>query len=116
MGLDFSHCDAGWSYSGFNRFRERIAQHLGFDLNEMDGYNGHRSWDEINDDIKPLLNHSDCDGDLSSEECARVYPRLREIIKEWEKIPGHDYDELQAEELAKGMERAAKRKQKLTFR
>lgn len=24
MGIDFSHCDAHWAYSGFNRFRNRL--------------------------------------------------------------------------------------------
>ena len=28
MGIDFSHGDASWSYSGFNRFRKRLAQEI----------------------------------------------------------------------------------------
>lgn len=29
MGIDFSHCDAHWAYSGFHRFRTRLATQVG---------------------------------------------------------------------------------------
>lgn len=103
MGIDFRHYDspAGhhcpqWAYSGFNRFRARLAASEGFDLDEMQGFSkgdwdldgdhrvfGTRPWDEITTPIKPLLNHSDCDGELTPEECAQVAPRLREVAEAW---------------------------------
>lgn len=86
MGIDFSHSNASWAYSGFMRFRSRLAQAEGFDLEQMDGFQRAweparpmRSWDEITTPLKPLLEHSDCDGELTPEECAQVEPRLREV-------------------------------------
>ncbi|MFE3202161.1 hypothetical protein [Embleya sp. NPDC059237] len=77
MGLDFSHTDAHWSYSGFMRFREAIAAHEGIDLWQMQGFNSGPdaiSWSTVTSPLKALLNHSDCDGHLTPEECAVVAP------------------------------------------
>jgi len=115
MGLDFLQCDASWSYSGFNDFRRRLARDIGFDLNEMMGFSkgfhwqdgyapGTRPWSEIDDPIVPLLNHSDCEGELSPQECAQVAPRLRELVTPW---PEHDYDRHNALVLAEAMGRCA---------
>lgn len=100
MGLDFNHsrdedgrsdCCPQWSYGGFNRFRKALAAAEGFDLDQMQGFMtddihggdprpiAGRSWDDVTTDLKPLLNHSDCDGELTPEECAQVFPRLRKI-------------------------------------
>lgn len=111
MGLDFSHGDAHWAYGGFHRFRERLAEHEGFDLNDMHGFcapwRGHdrethpdRSWDEVATPLKPLLNHSDADGELTPDECKQVEPRLREILAGW---PEDDYDRQPGEALAEAM-------------
>lgn len=55
----------------------------------MDGFKeGGRSWVKIADGIKPLLTHSDCEGELSVEEMKLVAPRLRELVADWE--GGHD--------------------------
>jgi hypothetical protein len=100
MGIDFKHdrpdghhCPQ-WSYTGFNHFRTRLAASEGFDLDEMQGFSkgdrfgddyepGTRPWDEVTSALKPLLNHSDCDGELTPEECAQVAPRLREVADGW---------------------------------
>lgn len=103
MGLDFSHSDAHWTYSGFNRFRIRLADMIGIDLMSMQGFGGPDSWDEIDDDIKLLLDHSDCDGLLTPDECALVAPRLRELVQDWD----NDYDKRMALELARGLEYCA---------
>lgn len=108
MGLGFSHGDAGWSYSGFHRFRRRLAMAaLGIDLDKMRGFvalGEGRSWTKLNDDpITLLLNHSDCDGELSPSECHLIAPRLREIVSVW----SDDYDRHHALLLAQGMEQAA---------
>jgi len=98
---------AGWSYSGFNRFRERIAKSIGINLHKMEGFSevewdkntpweiyikaveadrkaGKISWDTVTDPIKSLLCHSDCDGEIPAEECAAIADRLEEIIKDWD--------------------------------
>lgn len=101
MGLDFSHnndqpdhCCPGWAYSGFNRFRERLAAAEGFSLSDMQGFSsgnpfkgtrvaGVRSWDEITTPVKPLLDHPDDGGELTAAECAQVGPMLREVVSGW---------------------------------
>lgn len=112
MGLDFSHCDAHWSYSGFNRFRERLAESININLSNMYGFGGTDSWYGLNDDIVPLLNHSDCDGKLTIRECRKVSKRLRELVVTWD---DNDYDKMQALRLADGMDLAVKEKKQLIF-
>jgi hypothetical protein len=112
MGVDFSHCDAHWAYSGFNRFRTRLAKEIGFDLDSMEGFGGTTKWETMADPIKALLNHSDCDGKLTPKECRQVAPRLRELVKNWD----DDHDKRNALELADGMESAAKESKSLQFR
>lgn len=121
MGLDFSHTDAHFSYGGFDRFREALAEHEGIKLRDMAGFcapwrgddpQTHPSlpWDAIDTPLKPLLNHSDCDGDLSPEECAQIAPRLRQVIAElWPE--GHE----NGLALAEAMEVAAAAGERLEF-
>jgi hypothetical protein len=117
MGLDFSHTNAQWSYSGFMRFRERLAEEIGIDLNKMEGFNKENdykglSWEKIVDPIKYLLDHSDCEDDLSPELCSKVAPRLRELVSSWD---DDDYDKEQALLLAEGMELAFSKNEPLEF-
>lgn len=93
MGLDFSVSDAHWSYSGFHTFRERVAREIGIDLNSMQGFGGSISWEKIVDPISKFLYHSDCDGTITPEDCFAIYPRLRELVKDW---PDHDPDKVRA--------------------
>lgn len=88
MGLDISHGAASWGYIGFNEFRRGLARHEGIDLDKMTGFGhiygtpGTRSWDDVSTPLKPLLDHADDSGELTSEECRQVAPRLREVIEE----------------------------------
>ncbi len=100
MGLDFTISDAHWSYGGFMRFRMRLAQEIGINLNTMQGFGGTISWEKIKDPIKYFLHHSDCDGSMSVKQCYETGKRLRELVKDWDK---NDYDKQQALELAKDM-------------
>lgn len=54
-------------------------EHL--DLEQMEGFGGERQWtdDHESPSLTPLLQHSDCDGYLSSYHCWRVAARLREL-------------------------------------
>ena len=126
MGVNFTHCDAGWSYSGFHRFRQRLAEAVGInDLDDMAGFrplfydqqnpteHPNLSWQPYEDDpIRILLNHSDCDGELTPDECRAVWPRLREMVKDW---PEGDYDRIKALELSDGMLLAATLDEPLEF-
>lgn len=119
MGLDFSHGEAHWAYSGFGRFREKLANAEGFNLNDMEGFlrlhetpRPMRSWDTVTTDLKPLLNHSDCDGELTPQECKQVAPRLKQIIADW---PLEDRDRDSGLELVAAMEHCAGHGENLEF-
>lgn len=125
MGIDFSHTEAGWSYSGFGLFREALAEYEGIRLRDMAGFcapwrgddpetHPNLPWDKVDTPLKPLLNHSDCDGDLSPEECAQIAPRLREVVNAlWP--DENDYNRKSGLALAEGMERAAAAGERLEF-
>lgn len=112
MGLAFRQSNANWSYSGFNAFRCRLAAEIGINLREMAGFGPpERPWHKITDGIAPLLNHSDCEGELTPEECKRVAPRLRELVADWP----DDHDKQNALELADDMEATAAKGEALVF-
>lgn len=125
MGLDFSHGDAAWAYRAFQCFREALAKHEGFDLNEMEGFfapwRGHdrstfpnRSWDEVDTPLEPLLNHDDNEGELTPDECRQVAPRLREVVPViWPDADDREHRKGMA--LAEGMEMAAALNEPLEF-
>ncbi|MFF3860443.1 hypothetical protein [Streptomyces sp. NPDC002209] len=85
---DLTSPDVSWSYSGFKAFRRRLAQAEGFTLPDMWGFGGDRQWAEVSSTLEPLLDHPDDAGELSATDCARVLPRLVEIIMEWEAEQG----------------------------
>ena len=111
MGLDFEGSKACWSYSGFNRFRERLAFSIGIELADLQGYGGKVKPSQVYDDIKWLLFHSDCDGKISARRCGLIAPRLRDITLCWEAC----YDKEQAILLAEGMEACARNGRPLEF-
>ena len=115
MGLYFSHGSAHWAYRYFKDFRRKLAKEINLDLETMEGYSDNDSaisWDTVKDPIVYLLNHSDCDGDLSPQICKVVATRLRELVQKWEPS---DLDKQQALLLADGMELAFKRKELFVF-
>jgi hypothetical protein len=79
------------SYSGFHAFRSRLFRSIGGELDEMEGFGGERPWSGVDDPLVPLLNHSDCEGELSSDACARIAPRLREVVAGWVDDPADVY-------------------------
>jgi hypothetical protein len=85
---------------------------IGVNLNSMEGFGGIFPWDNFDDDIIPLLNHSDCDGELTPEECAKVAPRLKELVEAW---GDYEYDKRTATELISGMEKCAAANEPLEF-
>lgn len=121
MGLDFTHCEAHWSYSGFHNFRQRLWDQLHKeysiptdDLIGMYGFGGDTSWDlfPADDPMRVFMNHSDCDGVLSPLECSAIAPRLKTLIADWDE---DDWDRNSAEELIAGMELAADCNEDLEF-
>ena len=108
MGLDFYYTNKQnkqiranfrFSYSGFNKFRKEIGEYFNIDLDKMYGYCNEEfcnencnkckkviHWDTINDDIKILLHHSDCDGYIKYNDLKLLLPRLKYVVKEFEKL------------------------------
>ena len=124
MGVDFDPGDAHWAYSGFMRFRKRVAWVEGLNLQLMEGYHHdgggccpsskpgvvntdeeiqkwHTRWADVETTLEPLFDHSDCDGVLTREECEQVLPRLVEILAVF---PEGDRDRDQGVELCAGMQ------------
>lgn len=83
MGLDTTHNAWHGPYSSFNIFRHDLAKRIGINLDEYAGYSasGTKDLASINHPIMELLNHSDCEGELTPEQCKRVADGLDMIIK-----------------------------------
>ncbi len=84
MGLDTSYNCWNGPYGSFNRFRKSLAEQIGISLDDYIGYgcpNATKELSSINHDIMPLLNHSDCDGELTVMECKKIVKGLNNILK-----------------------------------
>ncbi len=81
MGLDTTHNCWHGSYGSFARFRDALARQIGINLDEYEGFGGEKEFITVNHDIVPLLNHSDCDGDLDVEDCKKVVNGLNSILE-----------------------------------
>jgi hypothetical protein len=104
---------ACWSYPGFGVFRRELAALEGISLDAMAGYGIEGiPWDTVENPLVPLLNHSDCTGRLSPEECAEVYPRLEMLIPQL----SDQYDRDNATLLVAAMKQAIEDDEPLGFR
>lgn len=87
---------AQWSYGGFHHFRQLLAAEDRIDLDYMQGFTKDpetaRPWSEVSTTLLPLLNHSDCDGELTPEECGQILPRLKEIRLTWKETDADPWD------------------------
>lgn len=84
---DIDSPDISWSYHGFGEFRRRLAEAEGFVLSEMQGFGGDRPWSDVSTALKPLLDHPDDRGEMTSGQCAAVLPRLEAITQQWATEP-----------------------------
>ena len=107
MGLDCSHDAFHGAYSAFNRFRRSICYVIGGSFPPHDKNNhllwsdedkpdeniwywGHGYSHETHPGLAIFLSHSDCDGEISPEDCIKVandleplIPRLAELGSDW---------------------------------
>jgi hypothetical protein len=84
MGLDTSHDAWHGPYSSFNTFRKWLASKINVNLDEYIGYGGANATKEltsIDHKIMPLLNHSDCEGELKPAECLQIAEGISDILK-----------------------------------
>ncbi len=131
MGLDTSHNAWHGPYSSFMRFRELLAKQIGFNLREMEGFSdtthtihGTKKWADLPaDDLHILLDHSDCDGEISASDCLKIAVRLEEVAQyAQETMPNNSEGAEQQSELiedclrfAKGCRAAHQANEPLTF-
>lgn len=94
MGLDTSHNCWHGPYSTFNRFRYSLGHQIGINLDEYAGYNnnGTKDLSEIEHDLMPLFNHSDCDGELSIEESKRIVKGLNSVLENFNEEMQFDFN------------------------
>lgn len=85
MGLDTTHNAFSGAYSSFNSWRTWLSKKCGFHLRDMVGFGGTTEWtvEKAAHPLYPLLSHSDCDGELTVEECKTVQRGLAEIITQY---------------------------------
>lgn len=85
MGLDTTHDAWHGPYSSFNKWRTWLAKFEGIELDKMQGYGGDIEWtkEQKESDYYPLLFHSDCDGELSVEECKQTGKWLDKLIEKY---------------------------------
>lgn len=89
MGLCTTHGCWNGSYGSFNTFRHKLAEYIGINLDDYYGYQSsfdrnkpvpYKDLETINHGIGPLLNHSDCDGELTPQECQEILDGLQQIV------------------------------------
>lgn len=115
MGLDTSHDAWHGPYSAFGRWRGEIAKLIGIDLKAMEGFGGEGKWGALPPDaLHVLLNHSDCDGDIAPEDCAKIADRLEELLPSVPADP-MDYTRKKTEAFIKGCRAAAAAGERLDF-
>lgn len=130
MGLDTTHNAWHGSYSGFAEWRKWLAEQIGINLDAMDGFQSSFKqtpkkiikWESLpHDDLHYLLNHSDCDGSITSKRCGKIAKRLDQILKKVKpnKNIVLDYEsewKVQAtKDFSKGCKKAFKLKQNIQF-
>lgn len=113
MGIDFSHGDAHWAYSGFMRFRNKLAEALGYVVPLSTMYDDGSYTCMVNEPIWPLINHSDCEGELTVEEMQQIIPQLEDIINRWD---DDDYDKSHGLDLVESMQEAINENESLEFK
>ena len=98
----------GFSYSGFNAFRHRIARSLGLKdiwpmVSGKDMYmTGRYKEIESTHPVYPLIDHDDNDGDMGPDDCGQVAAYLETLFPEWERELEEDPDEDLEEDIERG--------------
>jgi len=113
MGLDTSHNAWHGPYSSFNLWRTLICEKAGLGyLRNYIGFGGEKQWDE-NHPLVPLLNHSDCDGEIKWEDCKGIAVALTEILPKLE--PEDLYNIGKTEDFINGCIDAYKAQENIDF-
>lgn len=117
MGLDTTHDAFHGPYSSFNKWRHWLAHQIGINLNDYFGYggNGTKDIESIDHPLMPLFNHSDCDGELTPEECRQIIKGLKDILSTTPLDTSFFSNYWLTERFMKGCIRAANAKENIKF-
>ena len=115
MGLDTTHNCWHGPYSHFNNFRRWVAKQIGLNLDSMEGFGGDISFDITNHPIKPLLEHSDCDGELTPDECRSIIEGAEIILNKIDPAEWKDW-EVKLKAFANGCKKAIENNENVKFR
>jgi hypothetical protein len=122
MGLDIS-CECGdinfraGSYSGFHEWRVALAKISGTTLGKMRGFNGDIEWTKT-EPFCELLNHSDCDGELTSQECSNLlvdFNYWAQTINTYWANPEQRYDKERFDDWHEAIKHCIYKNEKLVF-
>jgi hypothetical protein len=82
MGLDTTHGAFNGAYSSFYRFRDELSKLVNeLSTGAYSGYGGSIPFARIEDDgIRRLLDQSDCDGEISPEDCKLIADSLDKFL------------------------------------
>ena len=115
MGLTISHNAFAASYGTFRDYRIYLAKLTDINLKTMMGFGAKQaeaiSWDTVDDDLKILLDHSDCDGEISVKDCILLKRRLVQLLLV---MHDHFWFEITCEFLY-GLNQAISKNEKLIF-
>jgi hypothetical protein len=78
MGVQCHPTDIAFTNSGFQDFREQLANGIGLSYEDEGD-----TW-ESDDPITFFLSADDCGGELSPKLLKAIAPRMRDIVSEWE--------------------------------
>jgi len=94
MGLDTTYDCWNGPYSSFNRFRYSLGHQVNINLDDYSGYNkgGKKDLNDIDHELMPLFNHSDCDGRLTVKECKSIVKGLNGILENYNEEIETDYN------------------------
>jgi hypothetical protein len=97
MGLDISHDAFSGAYSAFNRLRQVIAEATGGSFPPHDDPAKNRDWyysGDVHQESMPglweFMLHSDCDGEIAPDLCARLADDLEQILPRVEALQKPD--------------------------
>lgn len=90
MGLDTTHGCFQGSYTSFFSFKCDIENQIKIKLKNDYSLTKICELIEINTFLEPLLNHSDCDGELTPQECEKIVVGLNYILNNFNEEILHD--------------------------
>ena len=83
MGLDISHGAFSASCGAFDRFRRAVAEAIGGSWPEHHGeewFWGDGYSEQSHPGLFAFLSHSDCEGEISPQECGRLADELEALL------------------------------------